>query len=123
MTANVKCIGENVCYIPLHNLKCAELRGHEKDSILSGEYCPQWQKGEITGKVLLLDAIYKTIEELSFQKSCCSTVSHFCYIYAVELHYISLHYNSWDIPVYKWFAYLGVTEAKKRVYFTNRIPD
>lgn len=74
MTANVKCIGENVCYIPLHNLKCAELRGHEKDSVLSGEYCPQQQKGEITGEVLLLDAIYKIIEELSFQKSYCSTV-------------------------------------------------
>lgn len=49
--------------------------------------------------------------------------SDFCHIYAVELHYISLHYNSWDTPVYKWFAYLGVTEAKKRVYFANRIPD
>lgn len=60
-------LGANVCYILLYHSKCVELGGQqEKDSILSGGYCPQLQKGEVTGEALILDARYKMIKRTLF---------------------------------------------------------
>jgi len=66
-STNVECIGANLCYISLYHLKSVQLRGlQEKDSIFSGGYCPQLQKGEVTEEAVILDATYKIIKRTVF---------------------------------------------------------